>query len=375
MRGSRGAGQAAVGLVVGAACVVESIVWSHRVEPALTVGGVAAGVALSIRRRFPLASPVAAEVLIFLAALGGGNAYWHSFALPFAAMLAMWAIGRDNPMGPALGGGAVGQACIVACGELAPNWASVNPVAVALLPPACWLAGIIVRRRAESARDLAATAARVEAQREVDLQRAVRHERADIACELHDLVSHTLTIMALQAGGARMLLDSDTERALSAVRTVEAAARGALADLARLEKFLEGHDPGAVAAQPGLAQLPRLLADTTSAGLRIDAELDLALEGRWQGSGVDVIAYRVVQEGLTNALRHGRGTARLRLGQEAGALVVEIVNEVGGTGHGGTGRGLIGLRERVALYGGDIAAGPRGDGTYLLHVRLPTPAS
>ena len=266
-------------------------------KPALTVGGVAAGVALSARRRFPLASPVAAEVVIFVAALGGGSAYWHSFALPFAAMLAMWGIGRDNPMAAALGGGAVGQACIVASGELAPKWASVNPVAVALLPPACWLAGVIMRRRAESARVLAAAAARVEEQREVDLQRAVRRERAGIARELHDLVSHTLTIMALQAGGARMLLDSDTERALEAVRTVEAAGRGALADLARLEKVLEGDDPGGVAAQPGLAQLPRLLADAKSTGLLIDAELDLPPEGRWEGSGVDHIAYRVVHEG------------------------------------------------------------------------------
>ncbi len=364
-----------MGLVVAAAAVVESVVWSHRVEPALTVGGVAAGVALSARRRFPLASPVAAEMVIFVAALGGGgSAYWHSFALPFAAMLAMWGIGRDNRMTFALGGGAVGQACIVASGELAPKWANVNPAAVALLPPACWLAGVIMRRRAESARALAATATRVEEQREVELERAVRHERAGIARELHDLVSHTLTIMALQAGGARMLLDSDTERALEAVRTVEAAGRGALADLARLEKVLEGDDPGAMAAQPGLAQLPRLLADAKSTGLLIDAELDLPV-GRWEGSGVDHIAYRVVHEGLSNAIRHGRGTARLRLGEEVGALVVEIVNDVGDTGHPGTGRGLIGLRERVALYGGDITAGPRGDGSYVLHVRVPAPAT
>ncbi|MGF1429393.1 sensor histidine kinase [Kitasatospora sp. LaBMicrA B282] len=224
------------------------------------------------------------------------------------------------------------------------------------------------------------------ARRVADLQRAqaeataraLTEERARIAAELHDVVTHNVSMMVIQAGAGRRVLDVAPEQAREALLAVESAGRAAMAELRHVMGLLAASGTGRSAAgdelepQPGLQQLAGLVDRVRSAGLPV--ELDLALPAEPLPSGVDLTAYRVVQEALTNAIKHAVGaTATVTVAQDGDFLRIEVANTAGRPGPQaatGGGRGLIGLRERLALYGGELEARRTiGDG-YLIKARL-----
>jgi signal transduction histidine kinase len=224
-----------------------------------------------------------------------------------------------------------------------------------------WVAGVVVRLRT---RQLAVA--------EADGIRAVAEERARIARELHDVIAHSVSVMVVQAGAAEEVLRSAPERALDPVRAVQETGREALAEMSRLVGLLRddraelGLEP-----QPGLADLDVLVEQVREAGLPVDVRVEG--EPRHVPLGVDLSAYRVVQEALTNALKHaGDARAAVLVRYRPDALEVEVSdNGPGGSnGHVG-GHGLIGMRERIAIFGGEFDAGPRADGGFRVRAVLP----
>ncbi|MGW5666546.1 sensor histidine kinase [Micromonospora sp. NPDC003776] len=198
-------------------------------------------------------------------------------------------------------------------------------------------------------------------------------ERNRLARELHDSVGHALTVATLQAGAARELLDADPEFTRRALCAIEETSRHAMDDLDHVLGLLRESDAerAPVAPQRTLGQLDRLVADTRAAGLAVDAQVSGAVGGL--PAVVSREGYRIVQEGLTNAARHGRGAVTLRVDVPPDGLEIELVNGLRGrTGPGGGGRGLDGMRERVLLLGGRLDAGPDGD-RWRVRASLPVP--
>jgi signal transduction histidine kinase len=234
-----------------------------------------------------------------------------------------------------------------------------------------WLVGRAVRARTRLARELAEKALRLEHEREFHAALAARDERGRIARELHDVVAHSMTVMVIQAGAARRVL-ADPARSAEALATVERVGREALEELRRLLGVLgEREEAVALAPQPGLDEMEALIGRARDAGLRVD----LRVEGEPASlpSGIDLAAYRVVQEALTNAIKHA-GPARAHVVIRYGGTDLELEVTDDGTGcreAGGSGHGLVGMRERVALYGGELEAGTRAEGGFAIRARIP----
>ena len=214
--------------------------------------------------------------------------------------------------------------------------------------------------------------ARLEADRAAAAKRAVAEERQRIARELHDVVAHSVSVMTVQAGAVRRLLHPDQERERLALETIEATGREALTEMRRLVGLLR--DQGATpefAPQPSMRSVSVLVGTVREAGLPVE----LAVEGEPAelAPGVDLAAYRVIQEALTNALKYaGPARAWVTVRWKASELELEIANdgrtEAGGDGGG---HGLVGLQERVSLVGGSIESGPRGGGGFVVKAHLP----
>ena len=228
----------------------------------------------------------------------------------------------------------------------------------------------------EHARELPARAERLEREHADAAERAVAEERQRIARELHDVIAHSVSVMTVQAGAVRRLLTPEQEKERQALESVEATGRDALTEMRRLVGLLR--EQGAMpefSPQPGLGSIAALLDGVRSAGLPVELEVDGA--PRELPPGVDLAAYRVVQEALTNALKYG-GTAHawVALHWRDDELELEVANDGRGDGDGsGGGHGLAGMRERVALYGGDLESGPRDGGGYVVRARLPVTQS
>jgi signal transduction histidine kinase len=228
-----------------------------------------------------------------------------------------------------------------------------------------WLAGRAMQRRRGRERDLIV-------EREEQARVAVLEERTRIARELHDVVAHAISVIVLQARGARHALDADRDEARDAVDAIEETASQALREMRRLLGVLRAEgDEVALAPQPSLAHLDVLVTHVRDAGLPVDVRVEGS--PRELAPAVDLSAYRIVQEALTNALKHA-GPARARVVVRYGEDSVEL--EVADTGSGaangqGGGHGLAGMRERVALFGGQLESGPRGEGGFAVRARLP----
>ncbi|HZO34036.1 MAG TPA: sensor histidine kinase [Gaiellaceae bacterium] len=228
--------------------------------------------------------------------------------------------------------------------------------------------GIAFGARTRSLQAAEAKAARLELER----REAIAEERARIARELHDVIAHSVSVMTVQAGAAEAMLQRDPALALEPVRAVQETGRQAMVEMKRLVGILREHDDETgLAPQPGLADLDRLVAQVREAGLPVE----VAIEGRPRELplGVDLSAYRVVQEALTNALKYA-GTAHASVTVRYGAddLAIEVTDDGrGGTSDNGSGHGLIGMRERVGVFGGTFAAGPRDGGGFSVSARLP----
>jgi signal transduction histidine kinase len=243
---------------------------------------------------------------------------------------------------------------------------------VALFMVGPWAAAFVVRARELRTEALELHAHALERDREEKARAAVAAERRRIARELHDVVAHGVSVMTVQAGAVRRLLRPEQEREREALEAVEAAGRDALAEMRRLLGVLrETDETPSLAPQPTLARVEELLARFRDAGLAVQLEVEGV--ARPLAPGIDVSAYRIVQEGLTNVLKHaGASTATVVLRYEPDGLELEIANDgAGAPAANGAGKGLLGMRERVTLYGGQFNAGPREGGGYLLRARLP----
>jgi signal transduction histidine kinase len=234
----------------------------------------------------------------------------------------------------------------------------------ALITGGPWAAGRVVRRRRLRERVLEEEKGAAED--------AIAEERARIARELHDVVTHAISVIVLQARGGRRLLDTEPEQTRLALDTIERSGEQALVEMRRLVGILRADDEQlALAPQPSLSHLDGLLEKVRAAGLPVE----FAVEGDpiELPPGIDLSAYRIIQEALTNALKHaGPARARVLLCYEPDGLEVEVADDgAGGVDGDGVGHGLAGIRERVAVYGGELEAGGRSEGGYALRARLP----
>jgi signal transduction histidine kinase len=244
-------------------------------------------------------------------------------------------------------------------------------IAPLLLVAPVWLAGSAMRRREHRAAVSAERADRLEREQEESL----RAERARIARELHDLVTHSVSVMVLQTGAARQIMSKDEPRSRSMLESVEASGRSALEELRRLLGLLSDGDGAApLSPQPGLTEIPSLVEQVRQAG--VDVELSVEGQARELPGGASITAYRIVQEALTNVVKHARGApVRVVIRWADAGLDIEILDDgppqpvVDGATR--TGRGLAGMRERAAMYGGSVDAGPGPAGGYVVRGHIP----
>jgi signal transduction histidine kinase len=247
---------------------------------------------------------------------------------------------------------------------------AVNGMIALLALAASCMAGLLSRERREHAMALRAQ----------EVAEAVTAERLRIARELHDMIAHSIGIIAIQAGVGSRVIQTQPAEARQALRAIEATSRETLSSLRRTLVSLRQADRGATASEqsplspsPGLADIERLAAATAGAGVRVDVRF--SGEQRPVPADIDLSAYRIVQEALTNVVRHA-GTGRCRVAIDYGdeELSVEVVDDGCGTSESDHGFGLIGMRERVGLLGGHLSIGPRPEGGFRVAARLPLPA-
>jgi signal transduction histidine kinase len=326
---------------------------------------------LAMRRRYPLV----AFGVQFAAAFGVGD---HNNAVGFFAIVfgafsaAAYSPNRLPTAVMVIGGAGVIAARFGDVSPPVPGWATAFLILVPL-----WWAGSAIRTRQLRAEASEHRALRLERDQAAATRRALAAERARIARELHDVVSHNVSVMVVQAGAARQVIDEYPEQAAAAMRAVEASGREAMTDLRHLLGLLAPTDDdaappdGPLGPQPGLDQIDALVAKVGSAGLPVELRVDGT--PRPLSPALDLTAYRVVQEALTNALRYAGGAKTevvLRYGEREVELTVRDEGAARATAVG-AGRGLLGMRERVGLYGGTVDAGPRLGGGYQVRATIP----
>jgi signal transduction histidine kinase len=242
----------------------------------------------------------------------------------------------------------------------------------AVVPLTAWLIGHAVRAQRRQLAALRERAVRLERERDATARAAVAEERARIARELHDVVAHAVSVMVVQAEAARRVMRRQPDQAEEALRTVSATGTEALTELQHLLGVLAAdEDRPELEPAPGLGDLDALVERVQGAGLVVELHLDG--EVRPLPRGLDLTAYRIVQEALTNVLKHaGTARAEVRIRYADDGLGIEVTDAGRTRGRAaGSGRGLVGMRERVAAYGGELETGPRTEGGYAVRARLP----
>ena len=235
-----------------------------------------------------------------------------------------------------------------------------------------WIIGFALGERLRETDVTRRLADQAELEREEQARLAVAEERARIARELHDVVGHSVSVMTVQAAAVRRLLEPDQDKEREALEVVEQTGREALAEMRRMVGVLRRPEEApALAPQPSLEHLEQLLSTTREAGLPVE----LTIEGTPAElpPALDTTAYRIVQEALTNAVKHAnadRAEVLVRYGNGTVELVVSDDGRGNGDG-GGSGHGLVGMRERVSVYGGELEAGPQAGGGFRLRATLP----
>jgi signal transduction histidine kinase len=349
------------------------------VEGPLALNLVALGLStlpIAARRRAPLAAAATVFGAIAVRALVADPLEIYP---PFLAGLvvvysvAAYASARSAVLGAALSAAAVAVAAARGSGgDAAPAL-----VPALILLGVVWGLGRVVGARYSSARAIERRAAERDRRAEAEARAAVAAERERIARELHDAVSHSLALIAMQAGGAQAILRREPGRAEQSLHSIERAAREGLTEMRRLLGLM-GTDSaqGDLSPQGGIDQVGAIVERARDAGLEV--ELRVEGEPRALPPGIDLSAYRIVQEALTNAVKHaGRCHAAVSVRWRPGAVELEITND-GASGSSdlrrSAGRGLIGMRERAALVGGELEVGPTEDGTFRVWSRLPLEA-
>ena len=327
---------------------------------------------LLFRRRFPLGAPVAVGAAIAASSFVDGHLIPSGLITNLAAISAFVLMGmlRDRTQATAGLAYGLGVAAIVTHND--PNAGVSNFVFICLVDAIAWTIGLMVGHKFHEADLARGRALKAERDREERARLAVSDERARIARELHDVVGHSVSVMTVQASAARRLLRPHQEKEREALLVVEQTGREALAEMRRVVGVLRRPEESpALAPQPTLDQIERLVENTREAGLPVD----LRIEGEpvQLPAGLDLTAYRLVQEGLTNTLKHARAQrAEVVVRYEDGYVELTVSDDGGGGGNGGgSGHGLVGMRERVSVYGGELEAGRRAGGGFRLRARLP----
>jgi signal transduction histidine kinase len=339
---------------------------------------VVSAVALWFRRTYPVGT-VATLVIVGVIT----EVQPVDLATPFIALVvALYSLGRyGRSRGRSLGAALVAVAAAGAVNAIVGDGIDAWFLFMGALLLGVWAAGDTARASEARAEALEVRSARLEAERHEDAARAAADERARIARELHDVIAHNVSVMVVQAAAARRIVDRDPDQARESLATIESTGRQALAEMRRLLGVIRRDDePPAAAPQPTLARLPSLIDEMRASGLPVDLSVDGAV--RALPPGIDVNAYRIVQEALTNALRHvGRTSTRVAVRYRNDAVEVEVVDDGPADGHDAadrvssaqpsTGHGLVGMRERVTLVRGELEAGPRPEGGFRVWARLP----
>jgi signal transduction histidine kinase len=324
------------------------------------------------RRRFPFTAPLS----VWLAGAGlsfvDGRLVVFTVSAFVAGMAASFLLGHPRDAIQARLGLAVvlTGATIIVYND--PDHATGEFLFIPVLFTVCWLAGFALRERATQAETAEERATHAERQREAAARIAVAEERARIARELHDIVAHAVSVMVLHVGAVRHKLPDTLVEEVDALRGVERVGRTALAEMRSLLGAMR-HDGDDVelTPHPGLESLDLLLAEVGRAGL--PARLHVDGDSVALSQAIDLSAYRIIQEGLTNALKHAHAShADVTVRYRPGELEIEVRDDgKGGSTRNGLGHGLVGVRERVKIYGGEMTAGTVPGSGFVLSSRLP----
>jgi signal transduction histidine kinase len=325
---------------------------------------------LAVRRRFPLAVAVAVSASFLLSWAAGVDmySYWASIVVGLVTAYTAAAHLRPRQAAPAL-------VCLYAAIAVSALGSSGLLWGGILIGGAA-LAGFALRDRRRHVSQLAELAGQLELARDENARAAIAGERTRIARELHDVVAHSVSVMVVQAGAAEEVLGADPGKAREPLRSVQDTGRQALVELRRLLGVLRTDDgEAALAPQPGLGQVGALAAQVQDSGVAVEVRVDGARDEI--PAGVDLAAYRIVQEALTNVLKHASAShAVVRVGYRPDAIELEVLDDGRGPFRAdddgtGSGQGLIGMRERASLYGGAVEARPRAEGGFAVRAWLP----
>jgi signal transduction histidine kinase len=366
---------ALLALVVGIAGVIEFVerVPAAERSAAATSLLAAAYCCLAFRRRSPFLA--AAAMYALFATMNFVLVSLAPLNVPlFAVLLMSWSLGRHiSDVRLAFGSLAlivVGMTLVILGMEHQSATDFFFPTAFSVI---AWVAGRAVRTRSQLTEELHEAAVQAEEAHEAELARAAAEERRRIAREMHDVVAHSVSVMVVQAGGARRILQQDPARAVDAAVHIEETGRAALVEMRRLLGMLGSGEDVARAPQPTLAELDSLVRRSREAGLPV--ALTVLGEPRALPAGIDLAAYRVLQEGLTNALRHAGGSpTEITVRWAPDALELAVADRGTGTSGGSGGHGLVGMQERVRLYGGELWTGKRRGGGFEIRARIPLEA-
>jgi signal transduction histidine kinase len=354
-------------LALGLAVLVQLEIWGSDVTVPKSIAvpvGLLMTLPLAWRRQAPLA--VVAVVMAALAAQTLLDSSEQPPQTPFLSLVvAVYSVAAYADRPRALFGGGISLAVILLSEP--DDFVVAGPLYTGV-----WLAGRVFRDRQRLAAALQSRTEALEREQKETARLAIAEERARIARELHDVVAHSVSVMVVQAGAERLALGQAQESTRETLISIETTGRQALAEMRRLLGMLRKDDAElALAPLPSLDHLDSLVAHVREAGLPVE----LHVEGLRETlpAGVDISAYRIVQEALTNALRHaGPARARVIVRYGEGEVELEVSDDGGGSPQtNANGHGLVGMRERVALYGGELNAGLREEGGYAVRARLP----
>lgn len=327
---------------------------------------------LLARRRWPFAAPAAMWVVAALLSLVDGRLVVFPPSLYAAGIAASFLLG-NIPNGAR---SRLGLLVVLGGAETviynSPSTTPANYVFVPAFFAMAWLGGLALQQRGARAETAELRAASLVRDRESATRAAIADERARIARELHDVLGHSVSVMTIQASAVRRKLTPEQAKERDALLAVEQTGREALAEMRRLVGILRlAEDVPDLEPQPGLAQVSKLVDQARELGLAVELHVEghpLPLP-----PGVDLTAYRLVQEGLTNAHKHSNAShTEVRLRYEGDGIEVEVCDDgKGPSAVNEGGQGLVGMRERVSIYGGEFEAGPRAEGGYRLRARLP----